>query len=352
MKKAVVVSVRFSPAFVQHAVAYAKGLRELGFDVRFLLHSGYRAFPELNAVAPAAFDFTRAAAEPLSHAFFLNTSARNAHLARQLKRTGARILFLYHEPWNFSWDYLRREGIKAAAATILAHRIAVPMLKLADAVILESQYGLKLYRDADIRHNRNAHYFPQIYDDEAAGLPGQTPEKRPYFSYIGNISRPHGFDQFVALAREFLRRDLNVRFLIASKDRLPGSVANDKLLREHCGRVRFCCGRPLGSAEINGLFAESFCVWNLYRRSTQSGVLPKAFMFGTPVIAGDLGSFPEFVKDGWNGRFASAGDDEGILSALEDIRNRQSEYARNCRATFLETFSYKSRLADLERLLG
>ncbi len=351
MKKAVVVSLRFSPAFVQHAVAYAKALRELGFDPRFLLHSAYRAFPELDALSPVAFDFAPAEGKPLSHAVFLNTSARNAASARQFKKAGARILYLYHEPWNFSSDYLRREGIKATATTILAHQASIPMLKLADAVVLESQYGVKLYRDSDIRYNPNAHYFSQIYDDESVELPDQSPEKKVYFSYIGNISRPHGFDQFVAVVREFLRRNVDMRFLIASKDRLPGSVADDKLFREYSGRVEFHCGRPLASAEINRLFAESFCVWNLYRRSTQSGVLPKAFMFGTPVIAGDLGSFPEFVRDGWNGKFTSAEDYVGILQALEDIRNRQPEYAGNCRATFLKTFYYKSRLGDLERLL-
>jgi glycosyltransferase involved in cell wall biosynthesis len=74
-------------------------------------------------------------------------------------------------------------------------------------------------------------------------------------------------------------------------------------------------------------------------------------MFGTPVIASVLGSFPEFVRDGWNGRFASADDCDGILSALDDIRSRQQEYAVNCRTTFLETFHSMSRLAELESLL-
>jgi len=352
MRKAVVVSARFNPAFVQHATAYAKGLQELGFEVALLLDPAYESFPELNTVARVDSDLTGAAAEPLSHAVFLNTSPRNFGLARRFKRAGAKVLYLFHEPWNVSWNYLQREGVMATAKAILAHSITVPTLKLADMVILESEYGLRRYRDADIRCNPNAHYFPQIFDDETAGLENDSLEKKIYFSHIGNILRAHGFDQFVAAMREFLRRGLDMHFMIASKDPLPESVANDGLLRKHSNRVKFHCGRPLQSAEINRLYAQSFCVWNLYRRCTQSGVLPKAFMFGTPVIASDLGSFPEFVRDGWNGRFGAANDVNRILSALEDIRSRQREYAGNCRRTFLETFYYKAKLGDLEKLLG
>lgn len=351
MKKAAIVSARFNPAFVQHAIAYAKALRELGLEVEFFLDPGYAGFPEFDSVAPAVFDFTIEKSETHSYAVFLNASARNVAMARHFKRRGARVIYLYHEPWNLSWDYLRREGIEATAKTILAHRVTVPMLKIADSIFLGSQYGLQLYRAADIRYNQNAHYFPHIYDDEAGAPADRQPERKIYFAYIGNTSRPHGFDQFVATMRELLRRGLDMHFLIASKNPLPSSAASDDLLRDNANRVKLVCGRPLKSAEINRCYAESFCVWNLYRRSTQSGVLPKAFMFGAPVIASNLGSFPEFVRDGWNGKFASTGDIGGIVNALEDMRSRQREYAANCRATFLETFYYKSRLADLERLL-
>jgi glycosyltransferase involved in cell wall biosynthesis len=351
MRRAAVVSARFSPAFVQHAIAYAKAMQALGLEVEFLLDRAYGAFPELSAVAPATFDCARDTVGPFSHAVILNPSARNAALARRMKRGGAKILYLYHEPWNMSWDYLRREGIRSTAATIAAHRVTIPMLRRADTVILGSQYGLELYRQSDIRYNRNACYFPQIYDDEAVGTSVDLPRERTYFSYIGNISQPHAFDRFASAMREFLRRGLDMRFLIASRNPLPRAVARDPLLRQHAEKVQFHCGRPLQSAEINRFYAESICVWNLYRRSTQSGVLPKAFMFGTPVIASALGSFREFVKDGGNGRFASADEFEGILSAIEEIRCRQREYGTNCRTTFLETFYYRSRLGDLEKLL-
>jgi glycosyltransferase involved in cell wall biosynthesis len=74
-------------------------------------------------------------------------------------------------------------------------------------------------------------------------------------------------------------------------------------------------------------------------------------MFGAPVLADRTGSFPEFIQDGFNGKFASARDYKGIASALENIRENIDQYEINCRHTFLETFFYRSNLEALSKLL-
>ena len=74
-------------------------------------------------------------------------------------------------------------------------------------------------------------------------------------------------------------------------------------------------------------------------------------MFGTPVIAARIGSFPEFVQEGVNGRFSDARDHEGIWAAFEDIRSNLNMYAANSRKTFLKTFYYRPHMAELGRLL-
>jgi glycosyltransferase involved in cell wall biosynthesis len=126
---------------------------------------------------------------------------------------------------------------------------------------------------------------------------------------------------------------------------------NDPLFSRNSAKIEILCGKPLGNADINLCYAKSICVWNLYRTSTQSGVLPKAFMFGTPVIASKIGSFPEFIQEGVNGRFASARDHEGTWTAFEEIRSNLGMYAANSRKTFLETFYYRPHLGELGRLL-
>jgi glycosyltransferase involved in cell wall biosynthesis len=105
--------------------------------------------------------------------------------------------------------------------------------------------------------------------------------------------------------------------------------------------------------EINQHYLESFCVWNAYELSTQSGVLPHAFMAGSPVLAARIGSFPEFVREGLNGEYidASAGPSE-VLRCVERMRDRIGIYVDGCRKTFLETFYYRSHKDEFSALLA
>jgi glycosyltransferase involved in cell wall biosynthesis len=350
--KIALISLRFNPAFIQHLIAYAKATRELGYEPEFLLDPAYRDFRELDRAASHNESSTNVPALAWKYALFLNPSLGNEKLATNLKQKGTKLLYVYHEPWHMSLDYLWSEGLVGTLKAIMAHHVTIPALKLADTVIVPSQYGLRMYQKSDARYNANGIYLPLMYDDEApSAIDGILAQKR-HFGYIGSLCRSHGFDQYLSFVRYALQRDLKISFLIASRNPLPASTASDPLLSRNPDRVKIYCGKPLENDEINRFYAESICVWNLYRRSTQSGVLPKAFMFGTPVIAKNIGSFPEFIQDGLNGRFASARDHQGIYTAFDDMRSNIAAYATNSRRTFLETFYYRARLADLSRLLS
>jgi glycosyltransferase involved in cell wall biosynthesis len=311
----------------------------------------YQQFPELAEMAHIATDIKALEENSYRYAIFINVSFHNLELASKLRRTGARLLYLYHEPWEAFYSNLHTDGLGIRLKAAAAHRLSLPLLKIADVVLLGSHYGLGVYRQGDARYNRNARCFPLIYDDEGGTITPEAVQKKHYFSYIGNIGRVHGFDQYVDVMREALLRKSDMKFLIASRSPLPEYVLRDEIVNGNLDKIELICGRTLQNKEINICYAKSFCVWNLYRRSMQSGVLPKAFMFGTPVIASRIGSFPEYVSDGFNGRFASADDRDGVLSALEEVRRRTTEYAGNCRRSFLNTFFYRSRLAELRKLL-
>lgn len=350
--KVALVSLRFKPAFVSLLCAFGKACQELGFESEFVVDFRYTRFPDLAAVAPVNVYTGTWQQGCFTHALFTNVSLQNRRLAIQLKARGARILYLYHEPWKHSLDYLKGEGLKGWISAALAHHASKAMLKISDAVILGSKYGAEVYGERDIRYNRNAFHLPLMFDDEASPTAREELGRRQYFSYIGAICRSHGFDQYLAFVRESLTRKPNLRFLIASTLPLPPYVLKDSIIRRNLGRVEIRCGRPLQTEEINECYMDSFCVWNLYSRSTQSSVLPKAFMFGTPVLASRLGSFCEYVRDRCNGRFGSPEDTQGIEAALDDIRENIGRYTVNCRETFLETFFYRANLLELARVLA
>lgn len=350
--KVALISLRFKPAFVSHLAAFGKACQELGFEVEFVVDAAYAHFPDLAAIAPIAVYSDSIRENLYTHAVFANVSLQNRRLACELKSGGTKILYLYHEP-SGSWsDFFRTEGIRGGVTGALAHRVSVSMLRLADAVILPSRYGADVYGRRDIRHNPNAFYIPLLFDDETLGQSREEPCLRRYFSYIGTICEAHSFDEYVAFMRWSLARKSDLKFLIASRLPLPGYILKDEIVRRNLDRVEIRCGQPLHNEQINRCYAESFCVWNVYRRSTQSGVLPKAFMFGTPVMASRTGSFPEYVRDGFNGKFVSPEDADQIQAALDQIFGNIAEYSVNCRKSFLETFFYRANLVELEQLLG
>ena len=262
-QRAALVSLRFNPAFVQHLVAYAKALRELNFAVDFLLDPAYRQFPELEKLANVATDFEIPHGTCYTHALFLNVASQHRSLAARLKRAGARILYVYHEPWKTIRSYLKTDGIRSLLIGAAAHRVSLPLLRLADVVITGSEYALSTYRQNDARHNSNACSFPLIYDDEAGPIAPEMVNRKLYFSYVGSINRVHGFDQYIDVVRESILRDSDLRFLIASRSPLPAFVLKDKIIRSNPDKVRILCGRILQNTEINDCYASSLCVWNL-----------------------------------------------------------------------------------------
>ena len=347
------ISLRFRPAFVSHLVAFAKAFQELGFEVEFIVDLAYERFPDLKVIAPITPYSSVAVANGYTYALFANVSLRNQRLARQLKHGGTRILYLYHEPRHPSstFAFFRDAGFYSGIVGSLAHVVSVSMLKLADRVILPSKHAAAVYRQRDVRHNSAAFCVPLLFDDEARAVSTGKAVSRKYFSYVGAICHSHGFDHFLGFMRESFIKRWNIEFLIASHHSLPPSVLRDPVIAANLDKIKVRCGRPLQNEEINRYYAESFGIWNVYRTSMQSGVLPKAFMFGTPVVASETGSFTEFVRDRVNGRFALPADVEGIRAAVDDFRERTDTYAANCRTTFLETFFYKANLSELERVL-
>ena len=349
-QRVALISLRFKPAFVSLFVALAKACLSVGVEVGFVLDPTYTSFQKFAALGPVSTYDQFEVPHAYTHAIFLNVSSRNLKLASSLKASGAKLIYVYHEPWTSALDRFQTEGVRGGVSAYLAHLLSSRLLKLADTIVIPSQHGARIYEQSDLRYNRNYVSIPLLFDDEA-DLASRTANKK-YFSYIGAICRGHGFNEFVDFVRYSFQKGLPLQFLIASANLLPTPVRNDPLLREHRDQLVTFTGRPLQNEEINCCYAQSFCVWNLYHRSTQSAVLPKAFMFGAPVLATPLGAFLEFVKDGSNGKFiTSPGDKIAIAAAIQEIQGNLSQYSANARRDFLENFHYKSHLPHLRLLL-
>jgi glycosyltransferase involved in cell wall biosynthesis len=222
-------------------------------------------------------------------------------------------------------------------------------------VIVPSKYALNLYKNKDIKYNENVLMIPLLFDDELDEEVDIT--KKQYFSYIGHAVKGHAFDVYIELIKHIYKQGVDMKFQIATRTDLSRLLKKDKILQEMIEKeiLKIAHGRPLPNSEINRAYKESFCIWNVYRRSTQSGVLPKAFMFGTPVLASNVGSFGEFIREGENGLIidkTAMKDFDLILASVEDIKRNLVFYSKNARETFLKIFFYKNCIENFRTILN
>jgi len=193
---------------------------------------------------------------------------------------------------------------------------------------------------------------PLLYDDERQD--GSPQAERRYISYIGTIAEDHAFAEFLDFVAACCERNLFPahQFLIATKSSLSTLARSAVATAVGSGRLVVQAGRPLTNEEINAYYAGSVVVWNAYKRSMQSGVLAKCYMFGTPVLVSTANA-NEFFQDRTNGVGVSAkyGFAE-LQAAVEDIILNFAAYSAQCRGCFLRVFYYKAHLADFMALTG
>jgi len=343
------VSLKFSPAHVSHMKAYAKLFKDIGNQVCFLLNEDYAKMANEEKFEGVFFELNEIPNVDL--VLFFNTAIDNPKVAKYFKKRGAKIMLLYHEPYDSVVNYLK-EGFKQTLKAIIAHHFSVETLKLSDAAIIPSEFGVKLYSKHDIKFCNSFFKIPLLFDDETQQRVGT--KKKEYFSYIGHAVKGHAFEKFLDFIQYLYKQGLNMRFQITTRTNIDKLIRSNNLLLKMIsnGALVINHGRVLSNDEINDAYESSFCIWNIYNRSTQSGVLPKAFMFGTPVIANNIGSFPEFVQNGYNGFIVEANakklDFEIIKEKLITILNMNTYFSLNARKSFEQVFYYRN-YSDLMR---
>lgn len=352
--KVCIASLKFSPGHLSHMLAYGKLFQKIGYQVCFYLDINYKKMIE-EVKLDHVFYFGKDSVPSCDVIFFANVSQFNYILADQLRKMKSKIIYLYHEPFDRVSHYLK-EGVKQTIKAIGAHYFSVKTLKSSDLVIVPSNYALELYKMHDIKYCRNVQIIPLLFDDESDEEPDIS--KKEYFSYIGHAVKGHAFHEYLEFVQYSYEAGEGLKFQIATRTDLTPILKKCKLLTEMIneGKLKIIHGRALLNREINEAYMGSFSIWNIYKRSTQSGVLPKAFMFGTPVIANKIGSFPEFVKDDYDGYLLDENIKtkhfKTITEKIIKIKDNLLLFSKNARATFLDKFYYKSYVGLMQELMN
>lgn len=340
--KAILVSKRFNPGHVSHLEANAKLLEAKGFNVRFWVHQDYRSFPgcSIKGKETGFFNWLSLRKGDLFVVWFPSVSVVFNLLFVRLF-TGATTVYFYHEPYTsfssyraagFSWlKSLRVTAISCVSRIICA---------LSDKIILPSARAFSAIPKAKLEPKRYAKINLMFADESNHQTMGVA---RNYLSYIGTIAEDHAFDEFVRLMQICIADQVMqpLMFLIATRSQVPEKHRNaiDQCMAS--GRLMLQAGSPMTNEMINRFYSQSFLVWNAYKRSMQSGVLPKAYMFGTPVLMSEANQ-SEYFEDRVHGILISDRYTAGeFQQAVIKLEGSWSAISQNCRNYYLQNFDYR-----------
>ena len=334
MNKALIISLNFHPGHVSHMVASYRQLEELGYESEYCVDQAFVPYlPKDSRIRVYGKDKVT----NVSVALFVFPSQKNLLLIRKLKRLGAKIIYIFHEPLAPLKEY-RKAGFsyKYLAKLWVINRISSLTVKWSNAVLVPSKKAEEFYHDDALYKNDNVHYLPLLYVDERTAQLTEKPRK--YFGYIGTVAADHSFPEYLQFVEWAIKgnRLPELKFLVTTKSEfdVPRALVSSS-------RVVIQKGRPLSDAEINESYASTFVVWNAYARTTQSGVLAKSFMFGTPAIVLRK-NLSEFTVDGLE--VAAINDNtsfEEIEIAVLRIMDDFDHYSSAARKRFEEAFYYR-----------
>jgi len=350
MDNALIISLNFNPGHVSHLIASYKQFEDIGYRSVYFVNDRFVFYlPKGSNIAIHRKDKVNSA----KIAVFLFPSQYNLTeiIKLKLRFKGCKVIYIFHEPMESLMIY-HKSGFTARKLikSITIDLINSLVVWLSDIILLPSNKALQLYSKRKYYLNKSCYYIPLMFDDESKDE--NLSQNRNYFSYIGTIAADHSFNEFFNFIEWAISNSklIDLNFLIATKSQLTKNDRLKKMLSS--GRLILIEGRPLTNYEINECYSLSYVVWNAYIRTTQSGVLAKSFMFGTPLIILKK-NISEFTTDGHE--VVTITDNrsfEQIENAVQTILSDFSNFSKNCRHRFLKTFYYKNYNQLIQKIIS
>lgn len=354
MKKAAVISLKYHPGHYSHLISTYLLCNNLGYDSVLLMAKNLDNF-DINDVYKKKNNFIFHDYKDCSVAFFLFPSQWNIYEIIKFRIFGkAKVIYIFHEPiksyYNF---YIAGFSYVKLCKLFLIDIINKLTVKLSTHIILPSETSLSAYIDSYTKYNNKYSLIPLFFDDESLNHSNILKKKR-YISYIGTIAPDHAFNNFCSFIIFALENGIfeDLIFLIATSSQISVEINNKLNKYFNSNRLLLIHGAWLSNYEINEFYSQSLIIWNAYDRSNQSGVLPKSFMFSTPVLGNAL--IPnEYIQDRINGIYVKDNSNNiDIFNAINEILSNINSYCLNARNTFIKKFYYKNYITQFKKIIN
>ena len=150
---------------------------------------------------------------------------------------------------------------------------------------------------------------------------------KKYILYFGRISYYKGIDLLINAYQSVASQYPSLNLVIAGKGSIDYVSSDDS----NIDNIRFL-NKYVPIEELAELIKNSEFIVCPYREATQSGVLMTAFALNKPVLATNVGAFPEYVVDNVNGMLVDPNEHaikEGILKMLSKDHYKDLELKMN-----------------------
>jgi glycosyltransferase involved in cell wall biosynthesis len=160
--------------------------------------------------------------------------------------------------------------------------------------------------------------------------------EKKHILFFGRLSQYKGIDDLLQAMPEVFREFPDEQLIIAGK-RHPGFDINDNFLNTYKNNIRLI-EKHIPNDELATLIKQAKFIVCPYKDATQSGVLMTAFGLNTPVIATNVGSFPEFIQENVNGLMVPPNDPQQLAEGIRfALRNEHYKtLAQNIKNTQIE----------------
>jgi hypothetical protein len=348
-----IISLNFNPGHFSHLIANYKLFEESGLKAHLYLNKSFNTMDEKNEFRKINDSRELRKMKTISAAVFWFPSLKNiTEIIRLRLFYKTQIIYIYHEPFDSIKKYYNSGfGFKKILKICLIFLVSIPVVLLAHKIVLPSLTSLALYEKKYTILNKNYTHISLIFDDEL-DLAVVPPKK--FISYIGTVAADHAFDRFVEFAEVAIKNSWfpGMSFLIATSSEIPQRQSEILSHLKQTQRLVISSSKPMNNSEINHYYLQSQVVWNAYNRSMQSGVLPKAYMFGAAVLVLRRNT-NEFMDNYGTGVLISDNKNQDeIRIAIEEIIAKKDYYFKNCRKKFFEKFYYKNKIENYLMLLS
>ena len=352
--KCLIVSLKYHAGHWSHIVATYSLFNELGYDTYLHVNREFVS-SKVGDEFRICNNLTLSDYKRYKTVIVLFPNVKNTWEICKLKIFGnVKILYLFHEPVdNYISFYRSGFTLLQLIKLFFINQFNKFTAYISTIILLPSNTSFLTY-SRDYKYlNRNFYLVPLLFVDEFITSDNYISEKK-YISYIGTIANDHAFTKFCKFVIYAIEKKMfqDKIFLIATSSKLNDNIKNELLNLGSNLNLKIIEGNWLTNQEINGFFKTSIVVWNAYDRSTQSGVLPKAFMFSTPVLANSL-IHNEYVVQNHNGIYLKDNSDISEISlSVQNIIDNIANYSNNSRITFLNKFYYKNYISEFTKILN